>query len=113
METEDLALEHDLNQIIRTAVDRIVAVAHPTLIVLFGSAARGQLGPNSDLDFLVVVEEPVHRRRLAQAIYRNLVGVGFPIDIVVATAEDVAQYRDNPAMVISPALREGKTVYAA
>jgi uncharacterized protein len=51
-----------MDQIVRVIVDRIVKVAHPRAIVLFGSAARGQMRPDSDLDFLIVVAGPVHRR---------------------------------------------------
>jgi len=102
-----------LDRVVRDIVARIVMVARPEMIVLFGSAARGNLGPDSDLDFLVVVTGPIHRRHLAQAIYRNLIGVGRPTDIVVITTEDVARQRLNPNLVIRAALDEGKIVYAA
>lgn len=112
-EPDALKLDLDMDEVIREIVSRIVSVATPRMIVLFGSAARGQLGPKSDLDFLVVVDRPVHRRRLAQAIYRNLIGVGFAADIVVVSTDDALQYRQNPNLVIQPALDEGKVVYAA
>jgi predicted nucleotidyltransferase len=35
-------------------VRRVVDAAHPDSIILFGSAARGETGPDSDLDLLVV-----------------------------------------------------------
>ena len=101
--------EPTLEEMIR----RIVEVAHPKRLILFGSAARGELGPHSDVDLLVVVEQPIHRRRLAQAIYRNLVGVGFAADIVVVTTQDVERYKEHPHTVIRPALEEGKVIYAA
>jgi predicted nucleotidyltransferase len=94
-------------------VDRIVEVARPRQVILFGSAARGEMGSNSDVDLLVVVEAPVHRRQLAQRIYRSLVGVGFAVDVVVVTTEDVRRYAEHPGMVIRPALSEGKVIYAA
>ncbi len=95
-----------LDEIIR----RIVEVAQPEKIILFGSAARGEMGPNSDID-LLVVKSGVHRRRLAQAIYMNLFGVGIAVDVVVVTPEDIEEYKDSFALVIEPALREGKVVY--
>lgn len=97
-----------LDEVIR----RIVQVADPDKIILFGSAARGEIDPNSDLDVLVI-KSGVHRRRLAQAIYRHLLGVGHAVDVVVVTPEDVDRYRDSIGLVIEPALREGKTVYVA
>jgi predicted nucleotidyltransferase len=95
-----------LDEIVR----RIVEVATPEKIILFGSTARGEMGPNSDLD-LLVVKSGAHRRRLAQAIYMNLIGVGQAVDVVVVTPEDVERYKDSFALVIEPALREGKVVY--
>lgn len=103
----------DSDQAARDIVDRIVAVAHPRWVILFGSAARGDSGPNSDLDFLVVVDEPVHRRHLTHAIYRGLVGVGVAADIVVVSTEDVLCHGEDANMVIRPALEEGKILYAA
>lgn len=96
-----------LDEIVR----RIVEVAQPEKIILFGSAARGESGPGSDVD-LLVIKSGVHRRRLAQAIYMNLFGVGQAVDVVVVTPEDVERYKDSPALVIEPALREGKVIYA-
>lgn len=94
-------------------VKRIVATAHPQKIILFGSAAEGTMGPHSDLDFLVIIPPGLHRRRMAQKIYQNLIGVGFAADVVVVTQEDVENMKDNPGMVIAPALKEGKVLYAA
>jgi predicted nucleotidyltransferase len=99
------------SEILKEIVHRIVEVADPEKIILFGSAARGEMGPNSDVD-LLVVKSGVHRRRLTQAIYMNLFGVGRAVDVVVVTPEDIEQYKDSFALVIEPALREGKVIYA-
>ncbi len=102
-----------LNQdILNEIIGRIVEVAQPEKIILFGSAARGEIKPDSDID-LLVVKSGVHRRRLAQAIYMNLIGVGHPVDVVVVTPEDVERFKDSFALVIEPAIREGKIVYAS
>ncbi len=93
-------------------VPRIVQVAQPERIVLFGSAAREDAGPDSDLD-LLVVKRGALRRKLAQAIYSDLYGVGRAVDVVVVTPEDLERYRDSIGLVIEPALQEGKTIYAA
>ena len=106
METPNAACLDDV-------ISRIVEVADPEKIILFGSAARGETGPHSDLDLLVVKAGGVHRRRLAQRIYKNLLGVGQPVDVIVATPEDLKKYGDSPALVIHPALKEGRTVYHA
>ena len=98
--------------VLDTIIERIVEVADPERIILFGSGARGEMGPHSDLD-LLVVKSGVHRRKLAQRIYRNLIGVGHPVDIVVVTPEDLDQYTDSHALIISPALKEGAELYNA
>jgi hypothetical protein len=98
-----------LDEIIR----RIVEVARPEKIVLLGSAATGRMGPDSDLDLLVIRLDGIHRRRTAQAIYSSLKGVGLAKDIVVATEGDVRNYGSNPSLVLCPALREGRELYRA
>jgi predicted nucleotidyltransferase len=100
--------EETLHEIIR----RIVEVAQPEKIILFGSAARGDMGPNSDVD-LLVVKSGGHRRQLAMQIYRHIRGVGCAVDVIVVTPEDIERYGNCPALIIEPALKEGKVVYAA
>jgi len=94
-------------------IRRVVEVAQPDRIILFGSAAAGRMGPNSDVDLLVVKGGHYHRGRLTEEIYMSLIGVGQAVDVIVVTPDDVERYRDNHALVIAPALREGRVVYAA
>ena len=94
-------------------IERIVAVAHPDRVILFGSAVRGTAGPHSDLDLLVIKSGITSRRQLAQAIYRALVGIRASVDVVVVTPEDVESLKDNVGTIVGPAMREGREVYAA
>ena len=98
-----------LDEIVR----RIVEVARPQRIILFGSAARGTMGPDSDIDLLVIAEGPVHRRHLAQEIYRRMLGVGQAVDIIVATPEDIERDGRSPGLVYRRALEQGKEIYGA
>ena len=100
--------EDTLQEIIR----RIVEVAAPEKIILFGSAARGEMGPDSDVD-LLVIKSGVHRRKTAWSIRQRLAGIGIPKDVIVATPEDIERHRDTIGLIYRPALREGKVVYAA
>src|SRR5262245_22851304 len=93
-------------------IKRIVDVAHPEKIILFGSAARGEMRPNSDVD-LLVIKSGAHRRELTGQIFMNMYGAGEAVDIIVVTPEDVERYDNSHALVIAPALREGKVVYVA
>lgn len=99
-------------EVLSDIVSRVVEVADPQRIILFGSAARRAMGPNSDVD-LLVVKEGVHRRELAGRIYENLWGVGAAVDVVVVTPDDIERYADSGALVIKPALQEGRVVYEA
>lgn len=91
-------------------VGRIVQVAQPEKIILFGSTARGDAHRHSDVD-LLVVKAGAHRRSLAGRIYENLFGIGVAVDVVVVTPTDVERYKDSHALVIKPAMREGRVVY--
>ena len=94
-------------------VRRIVEAVHPIRIILFGSAARGEAGPDSDIDVLVVMPEGTHRRRTAQYIYERLLGIGVPVDVVVVTARDLDEHKDDAGLIYGTALREGEELYAA
>ena len=97
-----------LDEVIR----RVVEVAQPEKIILFGSAGRGRMGPGSDLD-LLVVRGGVDALDLMGDIYLNLRGVGTPVDAIVASPEDLERYRDSYGMVIREALSNGRVVYEA
>ncbi len=100
-------------ELLEEIVRRAVQVAEPERIILFGSAARGETGPDSDLDLLVVKPGVEHRGDLAAKIHCSFWGLLVPIDVIVVTPEDIAEYADCPYSVIEPALREGKVIYAA
>lgn len=101
--------QHILDEIVR----RVVEVARPDRIILFGSAARGEMGPDSDVDLLVIKSRVPHRRRLAQQIYLNLFGLAVPVGVIVVTPEDIEALRGKVGTIIGPVLAEGKEIYAA
>lgn len=94
-------------------VRRVVQVTRPDRIILFGSAARGQMGPNSDVDLLVVKRGKFKRGPLTEAVYLGLHGVDAAVDVIIVTPEELERYRHTHCLVIAPALAEGKVVYAA
>ena len=100
--------ESTLDEIIR----RIVEVAHPEKIILFGSAARGDLKGHSDIDLLVVKDDSDPWTVIGD-IYGNLRGVGVGVDAIVVTPAQVERYKDSHALVIKPALQEGRVIYEA
>ena len=94
-------------------IRRIVHVAKPDRIVLFGSAARGEAREESDINLLVVKKGVPHRRRLEQEIYVSLIGIPMPIDVIVVTPEDIEDSKDAIGTMIPDALNEGIEIYAA
>ena len=105
---ERLMNNNSLNEILQ----RIINVAHPEKIILFGSHAREDANEASDLD-LLVVKSGANRRETAQRIYQNLIGIEVNVDIIVATPEDLEKYKDASVLVYSSALKDGKIIYAA
>jgi predicted nucleotidyltransferase len=94
-------------------IRQIVEAVRPLRIILFGSAARGEMGPDSDFDLLVVMPEGTDRRETAQELYRRVKGNGQPFDVLVTTPSDLERYKDNIGLIYYTVLREGKEVYAA
>ena len=92
-------------------VRRIVEVAQPERIIVFGSAARGEMEPNSDLDLLVIKAGDYDRRHLGQQIYMNVYGAEYAVDIVVAKPTDIERYGESHALVYKPALRDGRVIH--
>ena len=80
-------------------------------VILFGSAARAEMTQYNDLDLLVIMPNGTHRRDASRVVYRALRGLGVSKDVIVVTEQDVAEYRNNPSLVLKPALEEGREVY--
>ncbi len=95
------------------AVRRIVEQFNPAKIILFGSHARGAVGPDSDVDLLVVMDVEGSKRRQAVEIDLALSDRTFPLDLIVVTPEEFEKYRDVAGHILYPVVREGKVLYGA
>ena len=110
METFDLTK----NSVLKAMVDRLVKVFQPEVIYLFGSVARGQAGPDSDYDIMVIVSsssEPKYRR--AQKAQSALWGLHSGADVLVLTRAEFDESRTVVCSLPATVLREGKELYAA
>ena len=101
-----------VDEAIDEIVRRIVEAVHPDKIILFGSHARGEAGPDSDVDLLIVApsDEPNYER--TGRLYSLLGGVGVSKDILWATPEELEYWRDARSHVFAVAQREGRVLYA-
>jgi uncharacterized protein len=90
---------------------RIVETSHPEKIILFGSYARGTIGPDSDLDLLVIIPGVKHPRQESIRMRRALRGLLAPVDIVIATPDQIRRLGNTDGLVYQSALREGRVLY--
>jgi len=97
---------------IRQMVSRIVSRFDPERIILFGSHARGDARPDSDVDLLVVLPFSGSKQEKQLEIRLALKGIRVPKDIVVTTPEDFRWRKEVPGTIERPAAREGKLLYA-
>lgn len=93
-------------------VRRLVEAYRPERIYLFGSVARGDAGPDSDYDLLVVVPDdaPPERRR-SRLAYEVLRGTGTAADVLVCTRSYFEQRRLLKASLPGTVLREGRALH--
>lgn len=90
---------------------RIARQFEPDRIILFGSHARGDPGPDSDADLLVVMPLSGSKREKQIEIGVALHDMRMPKDIIVATPDEVRRLQNIVGTIIRPALREGKVLY--
>lgn len=101
--------------ILDAIVERLVDALDPRKIVLFGSTAAGEAGPRSDVDLLIIDDEPFgsgrsRRERLGRA-RRALSGLGIAKDILLYGPDELERWRDSPNHIIGRALRHGRVLY--
>ena len=93
----------------------IVDAADPEQVILFGSRARGDAGPDSDVDLVVIETEPFgpgrDRRAESTRLSRALAEFRVPKDILVYSRDEAEYWRDSLNNVLARALREGKVLY--
>jgi|SRR5271157_247354 len=92
-------------------VQRIAERFSPDKIILFGSRARGDAGPESDIDLLVLFQEVADPNRRAAELYASLADFPSPMDIVVSTSSRFERYRNVVNTVYWPASRDGRILY--
>ncbi|HQE91824.1 MAG TPA: nucleotidyltransferase domain-containing protein [Anaerolineae bacterium] len=97
--------------VIAAMIKRIVQQFDPLRIILFGSQARGDAGPWSDVDLLIVLPEVANKREAAVEVRRALVDFTVSKDIIVTTPDEIERRGDLVGTILRPALREGKVLY--
>lgn len=99
--------------VITEAGRRLLKAAPPhSRVILFGSHARGDADPHSDLDFLVIEPSVEDWAREAVRLRSTLKGMLVAADILVISEEGVREWRDVHGSVIHAALGEGRELAA-
>lgn len=103
--------EEDIREVTR----RIVAIADPERIILFGSCARGEAGKDSDIDLVVVVSDAAYlnkgRTSMMLPMWESLYDIPVPIDLIVLPYSEFEEKKQGRYNVIAQACNEGKVIY--
>lgn len=92
-------------------IKRVLDVARPQRIILFGSAATGQMTKDSDIDLLVLESDPGDTRKESVRIHQAVRGLGYPFDIIVMAVERFEESKDVIGGIAYPANKYGKVIY--
>ncbi|MCG6536690.1 MAG: nucleotidyltransferase domain-containing protein [Syntrophales bacterium LBB04] len=104
-------MDIDFEQEIQNITKQIVTKYKPDKIILFGSAARGEMNEHSDADFLIIKRNtPLYGadriRELSRMIDRNI-----PIDVLVYRPEELEQRLSMGDPFLKSVLKEGKVLH--
>jgi uncharacterized protein len=90
----------------------VVAHFDPQRVIVFGSAARGDAGPDSDIDLLVVLDDDVSLEMLgANSVYEARKNYKRAVDILPCRASVLNERAQAKGSFAETVLREGITVY--
>jgi predicted nucleotidyltransferase len=92
-------------------VQRILVVAQPQRIILFGSAATGRMTKDSDIDLLVLESSPEDTRQESVRIRQAMRGLGYPFDIIVMAVERFEESKNVVGGIAYPAHKYGEVIY--
>src|ERR1017187_2689300 len=95
----------------REIVRRILTAAAPDRVILFGSAATGEMTADSDIDLLVIEPTAENTRSESVRIRRALGDIGYPVDVIVMATERFEETKGVIGGVAYPAHKYGRVLY--
>ncbi|MEW6618712.1 MAG: nucleotidyltransferase domain-containing protein [bacterium] len=96
---------------IKKAIERLIEVAKPQKIYLFGSYARGDAREQSDLDFLIVEQTIKSQRKEMVYLHDAIRSMCIPVDIIPVSEATFNEWSNVPGTVIHKARTEGRLCY--
>ena len=106
------AKERNRRKMINEMVTRIVERFDPEKIILFGSHARGEAGPDSDVDLLIVMTVEGSKREKQIEVRSALHDIRLSKDVIISRVEEFEWRKDIVGTIEHPAFREGEVLYA-
>ena len=97
--------------VLLAARDRLVRALKPVRLVVFGSRARGEGRPDSDVDLMVVADLSGSLAERARAVYRHLLDLPVSFDLVIYTPDEYERLRTWRTSVAGIADREGVVLH--
>jgi len=107
---EEMGIDDSL---VREIVQRMLGVIRPDRIILFGSAATGQMTSDSDIDLLVVAPAASNTIEERVKLLRALRGLGFPFDVFMIPTERFEETKNIFGGIAYPANKYGRLIYEA
>lgn len=99
------------DSLVTEIVRRILSTTTPDKIILFGSAAAGRMGPDSDIDLLIIEPDSGDRRKKSVQIDEVLDGLGYPFDVIVISTEWFEASKEVIGGIAYPAHKYGRVIY--
>jgi predicted nucleotidyltransferase len=100
-------------ELLRVIVDRLTVRAGIQRVILFGSAARGEMSSDSDIDLLVLQTTGANIRTESVRLREALRGLGYPIDVIVMPLARFEETKDVIGSMAYPANKYGEVIYDA
>jgi len=100
-------------ELLAAIVRKVLSAAAPRRIILFGSAATGRMGADSDIDLLIVEDRIGDSRAESVRLRRAIGSIGYPVDVLVMGEERFQETKDFVGGLAFPASKYGKTLYEA
>lgn len=96
--------------VIAEAGRRLAVAAPDAQVILFGSHARGEATPGSDVDFLVVEPEVANEAEESVRLHRTLRDLRLPADVIVVSRDYAERWREVRGGLVHAALSQGRVL---